>query len=553
MIMQQDTRIGARLKAARRRVGLTQEQLADALGLRHRQTVASIEAGRRSLSAHELLRAMSALDVDLDYFTDSFRLVGEGRFSFRTSRPVADAVLDEFEERVGRWIAMYRELAREQGEVPQWLEFKLALTPRSTFEDAEGAGEALADHWQLERCPAELLRSAMEDRMRILVLDTDPPVGISEAIARVPGLSCVLVNRQDPEGRRNLYFADALFHLLTWDAMAPARKEPVEVPRRRKGWHVRRLAKHFASALLMPGTVLREYWGSQIKSADVHDRLNDMAVALRVPGAACKWRLRRLGLLSKADLTRVDDGRLVENGHPRGATPDVRPFSRQFVERVATALDAGRLSVRQTASLLNVSLPDLASLLRAYGHEPQFEAPASPAPPGPGTPGDSTPTAINIRPAQSTDRAMLVSISMRTIRASYTGFLGRVAVEAWLASGAVEAYLDQHRAKCRVVEVQGQVVGYCVAKGDLIDLLMVDSERHREGFGRVLLGHIEAELFEARAVLRLESFADNRPTNAFYVAQGWTPGEQFKDPEAGVSKVKFTKRRPGRVARGRSK
>ena len=389
--------------------------------------------------------------------------------------------------------------------------------------------------------------------MRILVLDTDPPVGISEAIARVPGLSCVLVNRQDPEGRRNLYFADALFHLLTWDAMAPARKEPVEVPRRRKGWHVRRLAKHFASALLMPGTVLREYWGSQIKSADVHDRLNDMAVALRVPGAACKWRLRRLGLLSKADLTRVDDGRLVENGHPRGATPDVRPFSRQFVKRVATALDAGRLSVRQTASLLNVSLPDLASLLRAYGHEPQFEAPASPAPPGPGTPGDSTPTAINIRPAQSTDRAMLVSISMRTIRASYTGFLGRVAVEAWLASGAVEAYLDQHRAKCRVVEVQGQVVGYCVAKGDLIDLLMVDSERHREGFGRVLLGHIEAELFEARAVLRLESFADNRPTNAFYVAQGWTPGEQFKDPEAGVSKVKFTKRRPGRVARGRSK
>ncbi len=108
--MQQDTRIGARLKAARRRVGLTQEQLADALGVRHRQTVASIEAGRRSLSAQELLRAMSALDVDLDYFTDSFRLVGEGRFSFRTSRPVADAVLDEFEERVGRWIAMYREL-----------------------------------------------------------------------------------------------------------------------------------------------------------------------------------------------------------------------------------------------------------------------------------------------------------------------------------------------------------------------------------------------------------------------------------------------------------
>ena len=133
---------------------------------------------------------------------------------------------------------------------------------------------------------------------------------------------------------------------------------------------------------------------------------------------------------------------------------------------------------------------------------------------------------------------------MRTIRASYTGFLGRDAVEEWLASSAVEAYLDQNLAECRVVEEDGRVVGYCVAKGDVIDLLMVDSERHREGFGRVLLGHIEAELFATRAVLRLESFADNRPTNAFYVAQGWTPGEQFKDPEAGVSKMTFTKGRP---------
>ena len=74
---------------------------------------------------------------------------------------------------------------------------------------------------------------------------------------------------------------------------------------------------------------------------------------------------------------------------------------------------------------------------------------------------------------------------------------------------------------------------------------MVDSKRHREGFGRFLLDHIEAELFNAHPVLRLESFADNRPTNAFYVAQGWTLREQFKDPEAGVSKVTFAKRRPG--------
>ena len=302
------------------------------------------------------------LDVDLDYFTDAFRLVGEGRFSFWTSGRVPDTVLDEFEERAGRWIAMYRELSREQGERPQWLEIKLALTPASSFEDAEVAGEALADHLQLGQRPAESLRSAMEDRARILVLATDPPPGISGAVARVPGLSCVLVNRQDSEGRRNLDLARALFHLLTWDAMPPARKEPVKVPRRRKGWHVQRLAEHFASALLMP------------------------------------------------------------NGRPPGAAPEALPFGRPFVERIATALDAGRLSVKRTASLLDLPVPDLGLLLRGYGHEPQFEDPASPEPDSPGTPGSprrapspsdllGTPTAQNSSPSRLEPFAPAIRVS----------------------------------------------------------------------------------------------------------------------------------------------
>ena len=115
MPMESDVQIGFRLKAARERSGLTQQQLADALGVRHRQTVASIEAGDRPLSAAELILGMQVLGVDLDYFTDPFRLVGEGQFSFRTSATVEEQVLDQFERRAGRWIAMYRELSREQG------------------------------------------------------------------------------------------------------------------------------------------------------------------------------------------------------------------------------------------------------------------------------------------------------------------------------------------------------------------------------------------------------------------------------------------------------
>ena len=88
------------MKAAREKAGLTQVDLARQMGLEHRQTLAAIEAGERRLSADELLRAMEILRVDLDYFTDSFRLVGaEGRFSFRAQRDILPALLDAFEER----------------------------------------------------------------------------------------------------------------------------------------------------------------------------------------------------------------------------------------------------------------------------------------------------------------------------------------------------------------------------------------------------------------------------------------------------------------------
>ncbi len=134
-----------------------------------------------------------------------------------------------------------------------------------------------------------------------------------------------------------------------------------------------------------------------------------------------------------------------------------------------------------------------------------------------------------IRNAQKGDREALVSISIRTIRASYISFLGVEAVEGWLAGGTVEAYFDQHRPDCRVLEESGESVGFCVVRGALIDLMMIDCERHREGFGRTLLDHVESDVFKVHPVLRLVSFVDNQPANAFYAARGWTSGEPFED------------------------
>ena len=373
MSMQTDT-IGPRLKAARERSGLTQQQLADALGMRHRQTIASIEAGDRRLAAREMIGAMQVLGVDLDYLTDPFRLVGEGQFSFRTTGPVEPDVLNRFEEQAGRWIALYRELSREAGDPPRWLGYKLNLNTHSTFEDAQAAGEAATGLWGLGPRPADCLRSVMEDRLHILVLYVDTPPGVSGVASRVPGLNCALVNREESEGRRNFDLAHELFHLLTWDALPPERTATVDASRRGKRWRVEKLADNFAAALLMPAETLRWAWEATSTVGDVTERLSAVAREMRVSAPACKWRLRNVGLLSRTDVEAIADGLLGARDHQACRDPEVPLFGGQFLGQIAFALDAGRLSVKRAARLLGVSMTELAQILQARGHKTHFEA-----------------------------------------------------------------------------------------------------------------------------------------------------------------------------------
>ncbi len=80
-----DRHIGARIKALRQERGISQNGLASLLGFKDRQTVSAIETGVRRVTVTELLLTVEKLNVPLDYFTDPFRLDGEGLFSWRQS------------------------------------------------------------------------------------------------------------------------------------------------------------------------------------------------------------------------------------------------------------------------------------------------------------------------------------------------------------------------------------------------------------------------------------------------------------------------------------
>lgn len=354
---------GARIKALRRKRGLTQEQLRQMFGFKDRQTVSAIETGIRQLSADELVLAVERLGAPLDYFTDPFRLVDEGRFSWRqTEVPLSD--LAAYEQQAGCWIAAFRSLAPQMGWEPRFLRWTLGLSRRSSFEDAMQAGERFAAKFKLGETPARDLAQVMERDLGILVLMVDAPRGISGAACQLPELETVLISRQEVPGRRHFDLAHELFHLLTWDAMPPDHTEQVYGAGSSR---IEQLADNFAKAVLMPAKVLEPFGGwNRLSQIDLIARLNSVADRLEVSSSALSWRLVSLGEISKQVAKSLPEAELRYNGRCAAEENPPARFSKRFMEVIGGAIDRGLVSIRRVARLLDLSVEDLEDTFTAH-------------------------------------------------------------------------------------------------------------------------------------------------------------------------------------------
>ena len=362
--------IGTRIKALREERKLSQDELARLFGFKDRQTVSAIETGERRVTAEELVIAVEKLGAPLDYFTDPFLLVGEGKFSWRQTN-VGPQRLSAYERSAGRWIAAFRAIAPQVGRAAPLLRRALGLTRHQRFEDAMEAGERFVAEFGLGDVPATRLIEIMEEKLGVLVLMVDAFQGISGAACRLPELDVVLINRHEVVGRRHFDLGHELFHILTWDAMPP---EHSEEARETGGSRVEQLANNFASAVLMPVPVLDRFgdW-SDVGEARLAARLNAVADELQVTASALKWRLVALDRLKPAVARTVSDSVLRNNGHDAVAgTPPVL-FSKPFMEVIALAVDEGRVSTRRAAGLLDLTIDDLADLFSAHGVAPPFD------------------------------------------------------------------------------------------------------------------------------------------------------------------------------------
>jgi Zn-dependent peptidase ImmA (M78 family)/transcriptional regulator with XRE-family HTH domain len=362
--------IGARIRALREERKLSQDDLARLFGFRDRQTVSAIETGERRVSAEELLLAVEKLGASLDYFTDPFMLVGEGKFSWR-QESVGSGRLSAYERVAGRWIAAFRAVAPQVGRASPLLRRALGLTRHHQFEDAMEAGERFAVDFKLGEVPALHLAEVMERELRILVLMVDAFQGISGAACRLPELDVVLINRQEIIGRRNFDLAHELFHILTWDAMPP---EHSEESRETGGNRIEQLANNFASALLMPREKIERFgnW-SALENVELITRLNVAADELKVTSSALRWRLVALDKLKLARARAIPETALINNGRETASVALPPLFSRPFMEVISLAIVQGRVSARRAAGLLDVTLDDLIDLFATHGVEPPYD------------------------------------------------------------------------------------------------------------------------------------------------------------------------------------
>jgi Zn-dependent peptidase ImmA (M78 family)/transcriptional regulator with XRE-family HTH domain len=410
--------IARRLKAAREARGLTQQELSDQLGFKDRQTLAAIEAGLRKVSAEELVQVIKILGRDLDYFTDPLRIEGEGRFTWRADEANKDE-LSELESRAGGWIGMYRSLAA--GAPARSAPLHLDLTAKSSIEDAIHAAAWLGDEWNLGDVPATQLETAINKKLRVLVLHVDTAHGIDSAAVRLPGFSAILLSRAATAPKRNFDLAHELFHLLTWETIEPQHTEPARIDARSKP---EQMANAFALALLMPEAAVRatlatrpdnEAWPRDDAATQTLTPrwLNDRAREFQVTTEAFQLRLVQLGMLSK---DRVDRNIDWTHGHKparprmvmhemRGPTKeekkrmldpdkswpvktpelneealmpypsrnvtDPRPFSEEFVRVLHAALKDKHIALDRAMQLLDLDQDEVAQLFRMY----QLEVP----------------------------------------------------------------------------------------------------------------------------------------------------------------------------------
>jgi Zn-dependent peptidase ImmA (M78 family)/transcriptional regulator with XRE-family HTH domain len=352
--------IGVRIRAARKRLDISQDELAVRAGFEHRQSVSQIENGSREVKAAELVRLSRALHVSITELLDAH----EPRVPRVCWREEPAAGGKEYEARLLSFCRAYHSArkALEESE-PRRLPNPDLNVATAQYRDVDKLALDVAGLLKLGARPASSLADTLENQYDLLIWFAPLRSGGSAACTRGEHGDAILINSDEPPWRRNFDLAHELFHLLTWDTSWGDDQQKRVEP----------LANRFAASLLLPADELQSARAERCRAGEVdYADLVSIARDFGTSTEALLWRMCNLHWIKREDVDSAlgNDGlRRLDKAARRGEWQDPPPLPDRFVRTVFFAYAKGLMSRARLAECLETSLVDLDDRLAQFGIE----------------------------------------------------------------------------------------------------------------------------------------------------------------------------------------
>lgn len=358
--------LGDRIKTFRKRLNLTQKDLANQMGFNSPETLSQIERGDRELKAWELVKLAKLLSLNLN---DLLRIenVQEKPVVLWRESPETDREIKEskFIKHCEDY-AMLEELSRSRTaeQFPQ----KKVSPDDVSYETARRLASEIRREFNLGDRPARELIKILEEGFGVKIWYFDMEEG-SAASTIGPFGPAILMNLNEAPWRRNYNFAHEIFHLITWNSLPPSLiKNSPDL------WDkLEKIANVFASCILLPNDVVTVEFEKNIdKKSITYIDLIGMARKFDVSTEALLFSLLNLKLLDKNTVDNILKDQLFREIDRSTMAPSWwRPpeFPERFVRLAFVAYKKGKLSKAKLAEMLDTSLIDLPKTLQEYGHK----------------------------------------------------------------------------------------------------------------------------------------------------------------------------------------
>ena len=358
--------LGDRIKMFRKRLNLTQKDLANKMGFNSPETLSQIERGDRELKAWELVQIAKLLSLNLNDLLNIEDL---------QERPVvlwrAEPETDK-ESKESKFIKHCEDYAMLEtlsgGRTAEQFPQKQISPDDISYETARRLASEIRREFNLGDRPARELIKILEEGFGVKIWYFDMEEG-SAASTIGPFGPAILMNLNEAPWRRNYNFAHEIFHLITWNSLPPSLiKNSPDL------WDkLEKIANVFASCILLPNDVVTVEFEKNIdKKSITYIDLIGMARKFDVSTEALLFSLLNLKLLDKNTVDNILKDQLFREIDRSTMAPSWwRPpeFPERFVRLAFVAYKKGKLSKAKLAEMLDTSLIDLSKILQEYGHK----------------------------------------------------------------------------------------------------------------------------------------------------------------------------------------